>query len=498
MINSRYAWFEESLKKIALLASVGGVLAWDQETGMPPDAVGIRSQQAGILSGITHEMRTSQALQDCVEELLNDSSLTPYQSVNVKEFHRTLQKSIRLSKEFVEQLSLTVSAAYPAWYQAKTQNQFDIFAPHLEKIIALKKEEAQLIGYAKHPYDALMDEFEPGFTVDDADRLFTDMKTSLLPFTKRIASQTQPNDDFFRQPFDSFSQKKFGRSLLTAMGYKFSSGRMDHSEHPFCIGLHPSDVRVTYRLNPNDLSEFIWGLMHEGGHALYEQGLQTKYWGTPMGSTVSLAIHESQSRFWENNIGRSAPFWKYWFPVLQNTFPDAFKNSDFQHFYVGINRIAPSLIRIQADELTYHFHILIRYQIEKSIFEGNLSVNQIPTVWNNLYKEYLGLDVPNNTSGVLQDVHWSHGGFGYFPTYSLGSFYAAQFFHALSAQSPIQEWLEQGQLQPITTWLNENIHSKGMELSANELCKKITGESLNFAYFMQYAQQKFNPIFNLS
>ncbi len=495
MNNPKYERFCELNRKIAVLSSAAGLLSWDQETYMPPHGALIKAEQMGALSGIIHKLKTDKELISLTEELLNDSSLDDTARTNVYEFNRSLQKSLRLSTEFVEELNRTISAAYPAWHQAKSESRFEIFAPHLEKLIELKKQEILLTGYQMHPYDALMDDFEPGLTTQDVDRLFEDVRKELVPFVQNITALPSPYDSFFLQPYDENLQVAFGRTVLEAMGYDFSAGRMDRTEHPFCIGLHPGDVRVTYKIKPHDISEIIWGLIHEGGHALYEQGLPANQFGLATGSAASLAIHESQSRFWENNIGRSAEFWNYFFPKLQQIFPKQLNHIHAHDFYKAANRVTPSLIRIQADELTYHFHIMIRFELEKSLFEGKLTVNELPPYWNNRYKDYLGLDVPNDAQGILQDVHWCHGGFGYFPTYSLGSFYAAQFYHAMSKDLNIKELVEQGNLIPIRDWLRSNIHQHGMKYRAQQLCEKVTGEKLNFAYFMQYAQNKYNSIY---
>jgi carboxypeptidase Taq len=495
MNNPKYERFCELNRKIAALSSAAGLLSWDQETHMPPQGALIKAEQMGVLSGIIHNLKTDKELVSLTEELLNDSSLDDAARSNVYEFNRSLQKSLRLSTEFVEELNRTISAAYPAWHQAKTENRFEVFAPHLEKLFELKKHEIQLTGYQMHPYDALMDDFEPGLTTHEVDRLFEDVRKELIPFVKNITQHPSPDDSFFHQPYDESQQVAFGRTILEALGYDFSAGRMDRTEHPFCIGLHPGDVRVTYKIKPNDISEIIWGLIHEGGHALYEQGLPADQFGLATGSAASLAIHESQSRFWENNIGRSAAFWNFFFPKLQQAFPQQLTKIHAHDFYKAANRVTPSLIRIQADELTYHFHIMIRYEVEKSIFEGKLTVNELPDYWNKHYKAYLGLDVPNDAQGILQDVHWCHGGFGYFPTYSLGSFYAAQFYHAMSKELNTEELVAQGNLIPIRDWLRSNIHQHGMKYRAQQLCEKVTGEKLNFAYFMQYAQNKYNTIY---
>jgi carboxypeptidase Taq len=282
------------------------------------------------------------------------------------------------------------------------------------------------------------------------------------------------------------------------MGYDFESGRQDESSHPFTTNFSPEDVRVTTRINVNDINEMIWSCIHEGGHALYEQGLPSEEYGLPSSEYVSLGIHESQSRLWENNVGRSLLYWKANYPKLQNAFPENLKSVNTEDFYKAMNIVKPSLIRTSADELTYHFHVLIRFEIEKALIEGLIEVNELPAYWNQKYKEYLGIEVPNDSSGVLQDIHWSHGSFGYFPTYSLGSFYAAQFFaQAKKEITGLEAEIEKGNMKPLLDWLREKVHRHGKYYSAEELCIAISGEKLNFKYFMDYATKKYTKLYDL-
>jgi carboxypeptidase Taq len=293
-------------------------------------------------------------------------------------------------------------------------------------------------------------------------------------------------------------QWDYGIDILKQLGYDFEAGRQDLSEHPFTTSFSPLDVRVTTRVDEHNLYDMLWSCIHEGGHALYEQGLSAEEYGMPCGQAVSLGIHESQSRLYENNVGRSFPFWKANYGKLQNTFPENLGAIPLEKFYKGINLVEPSLIRTDADELTYHFHIMIRYEIEKQLIEGSIEVKDLEKVWNDAYKKYLNIEVPSPKKGVLQDVHWAHGGFGYFPTYSLGSFYAAQFFHKIQQEVPnIENDLSNGNAKPLLTWLRTNIHQHGQLYSANELCEKATGEALKFDYFMKYAQKKYRQIYNV-
>jgi carboxypeptidase Taq len=495
-MNDQYTFFTAHTEKIALMGCTLGLLSWDQEVKMPPKGAALRAENISYLSGLLHELRTDEKYVSSVKRLLEDTSLNEEQQVNIKETWRTMERSLRFSKEFVEEMSKTASECFVAWHKAKTEKKFELFAPLLEKMIGLKKQEAELVGYSGHPYNAFLDEYEPGLTVPEVDRLFTDVREQLVGFVKKIAAQPRPDDSFFSGDFEETKQENFCRLLLEKMGYDFSAGRMDRSAHPFCIGLHPTDTRVTYRLKRDDISEIIWSLTHEGGHALYEQGLRPENWGLPMGSAVSLSIHESQSRLWENNVSRSLPYWEHFLPELKKQFPGKMDLVTPEAFFKACNIVEPSFIRTSADELTYHFHIMIRYEIEKAIFDGSLSVNDLPGYWNRKYKEYLGIDVPDDAQGVLQDVHWSHGGFGYFPTYSLGSFYAAQFFRAAVQQIPgLKEQIGRGELTSLREWLRDNIHQHGMRYKAQDLCKRVTGEPLRFDYFMQYANEKYASIY---
>jgi carboxypeptidase Taq len=497
-MSKNYQEFVRLTKKIATLYSASGVLGWDQEVYMPPQGAALRAEQLALLSGMAHELRTDQKYIDLIQGLLEDQHLNTIEKCNVHETWRGINRSRKFDVAFVENLSKVISESFAAWHQAKTENKFEIFAPHLEKLVALKKEEASIVGYQDHPYNALIDEYEPGTTVEKIDTLFKDVKEQLVSFTQEIFKQPQPNDSFFYQEFNHEGQREFCRQLLTEMGYDFNSGRIDLAPHPFCIGFNPHDTRITYRYKTNDLSEIIWSITHEGGHALYEQGMKIEHSGLPAGMAISLAIHESQSRLWENNVSRSKNYWQHYLPVLQTYFPDQLNGITPLDFFKAANKVEPSLIRTNADELTYHFHVMIRYEIEKQLMDGSLAINDLPKVWNESYKNYLGIEVPSDTMGCLQDVHWAHGSIGYFPTYSLGSFYAAQFFTAAKKAMPtLQDDIAQGKLLGLRAWLQENIHQHGMVFSADELCKRVTGESLNFSHFMNYAKEKYAEIYLL-
>jgi carboxypeptidase Taq len=492
----KYSKFERLMKKIADVNYATAVLMWDQETYMPVKGDALRSQQIATLSGISHELTISNELSDLLNELNNDTTLTENQKINVRETKIALDKKKKFDTEFVMNMSKTISNTFIAWQKAKSENKIELYLPHLEKIIVLKQEEAKILGYKEHIYDALIDQYEPDMTVAVLDKLFIDVKNQLKPLLDNINAQTQVSDACLSQHFDKDAQWKMGLEILKRMGYDFEKGRQDISSHPFTTSFSAEDVRVTTRLDENDLANMVWSCIHEGGHALYEQGLPIAEYAMPLGEAISLGIHESQSRLWENNVGRGFAFWKHNYQLVQDTFPTQFSNVPLEDFYKAMNKVRSSFIRTESDELTYHFHIMIRYEIEKKLIEGSLSTTDLKETWNSMYKEYLGVDIIDDRKGVLQDVHWSHGSFGYFPTYSLGSFYAAQFFDQAKKDIPnLITQIENGDNSNLLQWLRTNIHQYGRKYKANELCKKITGNELELSHFMNYATDKYKAIY---
>jgi len=494
-----YDELRNHMQRVADVIYSASALAWDQETYLPPKGAGFRAGQLSTLSGISHELFTGPRTHELLNELKANKQLSDIQKRNSELVEEEYNKQKKYPTEFVEQMSHAVSAAFNAWQQAKKENNYKLFAPHLEKLIGFKKKETELLGYEGHPYNALLDLHEKKATVAELDVLFADVRKQLVPFVKKIREAKQVDNKFFFRHYSKDKQWDFGIDLLKQMGFDFNRGRQDISSHPFTTTLSQDDVRVTTRINEDDLSEMIWSCIHEGGHALYEQGLLPEHYGMPLGEAVSLGIHESQSRLWENNIGRSLVYWKSNFKLAQKYFPEQLKDVTAEAFFKGMNRVEPSLIRTNSDELNYHFHVMIRYEIEKAIFEDKLKVNELPEYWNAKYKEYLGIDVPDDARGVLQDVHWSHGSFGYFPTYSLGSFYAAQFFEQAKKEiKDLDAKTEAGDFKELLGWLRKNIHVHGKYYTAQELCERITGEKLNFNHFMRYAQNKFGIIYDLT
>lgn len=493
-----YSTYKKTMSKIADVNFSAAILHWDQETYMPPKSAKTRGQQLSTLAGIAHELSTTEELGALLNQLNKDTTLNEKEQRNIKESLKKYNDNKKYTKEFVEEMSKTISETFQAWHKAKKNNDFASYAIPLKKLIKLKREECEILGYEGHPYDAMLNQYEPGAKTADLEVLFADVRSQLVSFVKQISEKEQNSDNFMYKTYDKDKQWQIGIDFLKQMGYDFNAGRQDISSHPFTTNFSAQDVRVTTRINENDLNEMLWSCIHEGGHALYEQGLLASDYGLPSGEYLSLGIHESQSRLWENNVGRSLAYWKNNYPSLQNAFKDNLKDVSATDFYKAMNVVKPSLVRTSADELTYHFHVMIRFEIEKMLIEGTIEVDELPKYWNQKYKEYLNIDVTSDTEGVLQDIHWSHGSFGYFPTYSLGSFYAAQFFDQAKKEiANLESEIEAGNFKPLLNWLREKVHIHGKTYSADELCINITGKKLDFSHFMNYAKEKYSDLYNL-
>lgn len=491
-----YDQYSSKMRNIADVKYAAAVLGWDQETYLPEKGAEMRSRQLATLSKIAYEWFADDDLGKLLQKLTKEETLSEIQKSNIQRTTEDYEKNKKYTKDFVQKLSLTTSECYHAWIKARKQNDYFLFEPSLEKMITLKQEEAAMLGYENHPYDALIDEYEKGATVAMLDRVFADVSKKLKSLLEKIKVAPQVSNTFFKGNFDKDKQWKFGIKLLEAMGFDFSAGRQDISEHPFTTNFNSRDVRITTRIDEHDFANMTWSCIHEGGHALYEQGLPAAEYGLPLGEAASLAIHESQSRLWENNVGRSQSFWQRFYPALVKYFPQEFNAYSTDDFYKAMNKVQPTLIRTESDELTYHFHIMIRYELEKKLISGELATKDLREAWNDMYKTYLDIQPVDDKSGVLQDIHWSHGSFGYFPTYSLGSFYAAQFFKTASKEIPdLEKNIASGELSRLLGWLRQNIHQTGRRYYAEDLCERVTGEKLNFKYFLDYAYQKYGAIY---
>lgn len=489
--KSLYQQYSDSLKKVSDVRYASAVLQWDQETYLPAKGAEARARQLATLNELAHQLFIDPALGKILNELASRSDLSLKERKNVSLTLEDYNKQQKFSSQFIREMSEAVSAAFHSWIQARKNNDFSVYAPALSQLVELKRKEADILGFTTHPYNALLDQFEKGSTVEMVDAAFDKVMQPLKDLMAQVMQSPQHDRSFFHQNFPRQKQWDWGMFLIKQLGFDFEAGRQDISEHPFTTNFSARDVRITTRIDENDFQNMTWSCIHETGHALYEQGLPNEEYGLPSGEYASLSIHESQSRLWENCVGRGRPFWSFYLPVLKNYFPTQLADIDLDRFTGAINRVEPSLIRTEADELTYHFHVYIRYLLEKDLIHGNLPVKDIPSYWNDLYMKYLGIQVPDDKNGCLQDVHWSHGSFGYFPTYSLGSFYAAQFWlKAIEEMPALEKEIAEGDTSNLLRWLRNNIHVHGKSYTSEELCEKVTGKKLDSNFFIEYLRNK--------
>ncbi|MBD3402783.1 carboxypeptidase M32 [candidate division GN15 bacterium] len=500
------AAYDELIKKckeISVLGSAASILHWDQETYMPKNGVGHRSEQIGLIARMCHEQFVDPKIGELISAA-EDSDLTKdpesEAAANLREIRHAYDKETKLPKDLVEALAKTTAQATPAWAEARKKSDFSEFLPWFEKVLDLTLQKAEAFGYEGEPYNALLDIYEPGATVEQVETAFDGLRKELVPLVQAIAdARKRPDESIVTRSFDVDKQKIFGESVAAAMGYDFNAGRLDITTHPFCTGIGPGDTRILTRYNPNRLNDALFGTMHEAGHALYEMGLEKeKHFGTPMGESVSLGIHESQSRMWENQVGRSKDFWVYFLPQAQRIFRESLGDVSLDDFYGAINTVKPSYIRVEADEATYNLHIMLRFELERAMTKKEIKPKDMAGEWNKRFKEYLGIEVDKDANGVLQDVHWSSGLIGYFPTYALGNLYAAQFFAQAKKDLPgLQEDFQHGNFSRLLDWLRKNIHHHGQRYRANVLCEKVTGEPLSHKPLMDYMKAKYGEIYGI-
>ncbi|OCT14212.1 peptidase M32 [Paenibacillus pectinilyticus] len=502
VVNAKLESFKAYVRKMKQYEEAISLIYWDMRTGAPKKGIETRSEVVGELSTEVFRMSTSDemgAYVDFFTQTAELEQLDPISRKMVLECKKEYDRSKKIPAEKYQAYVVLTSQAESAWEDAKHKSDWAGFQPYLEKIVATTQEFIELWGYEGHKYNTLLDMYEPGMTVEKLDEVFGALREKAVPLLGRIqASPNQPNRAFLDQQFDIGKQKQFSLSILKQMQYDFEAGRLDETVHPFATALNPGDVRITTRYLPNDITSALFGTIHEGGHALYEQNISTDLVGTNLCSGTSMGIHESQSRFWENVIGRSKQFWERYYGELQTTFAGQIDDVSVDDFYRAINHIEPSLIRIEADELTYNLHIMIRYELEKGLFSGTIAVADLPAAWNAKYEEYLGVTPPNDGEGVLQDVHWSGGAFGYFPSYALGNMYAAQFTNTLRKELPnFDSLIAEGNLAPIKEWLTEKVYQHGKLLTPNEIIQNVTGEALNPDYLVAYLEEKYTKVYGI-
>ncbi|OXM16497.1 carboxypeptidase M32 [Paenibacillus herberti] len=493
--------FRELDRKIRRYYEAVSLLSWDMRTGAPRKGLDVRSETVGMLSSEAFQLATSPLAGELLEQLEEKEAFNQLGEIDRKlvlESRKNYDRSVKIPPKLYEEYVVLTSQSESAWEEARKNNDFAAFQGYLDRVIGYTNQFIDLWGPKETRYDTLLDEYEPDMTVAELDGIFSSLRGELVPLAAAIAaSPNKPSRSFLEGHFDREKQKEFSRYMLGQLGFDFEAGRIDESAHPFQTTINLKDVRITTRYLADDLTSALFGTIHEAGHALYEQNVSPELAGTSLCSGTSMGIHESQSRFWENTIGRSRPFWQRYYGELQGRFPDQLRISA-EDFYRSQNTVQPSLIRIEADELTYNLHIIIRYEIEKMIFNEGAKAADLPAIWNEKYREYLGLTPPTDAVGVMQDVHWSAGLFGYFPSYSLGNMYAAQLSDTMERELP-QTWelVAKGELAPIREWMTQRVHQYGKLRTPKEIILGATGKPLDSSHLVKYLRDKYTDIYKL-
>lgn len=503
--DSPYRQLLAEMRELAVLGSISATLGWDQEVMMPPAAAPLRGEQASLLSSLVHDRRTTPAMGELIARCEADAETMadPDAAANLRNLRRDYDRATRLPTELVREMAEVSTLAMHAWREARERSDFPAFAPWLEKLVALNRRTAEHLGVPEggELYDALLENFEPGMRAAELDRVFGELRAGLVPLIRELSENGRaPDVAWMDIPLDVDAQVAFNRGVVERMGFDFAAGRLDVSTHPFCEGAGPGDTRLTTRYDAGQLLSALHGTMHETGHGLYEQGLpKAERFGQPLAEAASMGIHESQSRMWENFVGRGRPFWEWALPELQRQVKDpAVAALDVDTVFRGLNLVRPNLVRIESDEATYNLHIMLRFDLERAMLRGDLPVSELPGVWNERMKADLGLDVPDDRLGVLQDIHWSMGAIGYFPTYTLGNLYAAQLWDAIGAALPgLEDELRRGEFGGLLGWLREHVHVHGRRYTAPELCQRATGRPLSHEPLLRYLEGKLRPVYGL-
>ncbi len=489
------------LAEVADINSAAAVLGWDMQTYMPSGGVRGRSYQRATLSRLAHLKFTSNEIGELLEQLQPYAEGLDPDSDDarlVKVTRRVYAKRVKISPEWVAEFSQATSLGNKAWQEARAANDFSHFQPYLEKNIALRRAYAGFFAPYAHVYDPLLDDFEPGMKTSEVQAIFSALRPQQVALIQAVAEKPQVSSDFLHQQFDKQKQWDFGVEVVTRFGYDWEHGRQDYTAHPFTTTFHPEDVRITTRILPDFLPAGMFSTMHEAGHALYGQGLPLALARSTLQGNASQAVSESQSRFWENIIGRSRAFWEHFYPRLQSYFPAQLEGISLDTFYRGINRVQPSLIRVEADEATYNLHIMLRMELEIALMEGSLEAADLPQAWNERMQAYLGLTPPTDSDGVLQDVHWAGGMVGYFPTYALGNLVSVQLYEALQKDVPdLDSQIRSGRFEDILGWMREKIHRHGQKFEPQDLVQRVTGSRIDAGPFVRYLQAKYGEIYGL-
>jgi len=492
----------------ATLDSISSLVSWDQETCMPTAAGTFRAEQAAALAALIHARRTSEEFAGLIADAESDPGIEPGTALHasVREFRRDHDLAARLPLGLVEELARTTSQSQQAWKCARKDNDFGAFRPWLERVVDLTRRKAECYGVPESVggtpaelYDALLNEYEPGARAADIQAVFDPLRDRLASLLGELGGRSHPGTDPARVRIPEDRQHRFSLFLLEALGFDLDAGRLDVAAHPFCEDMGPRDTRLTTRYHIDHFTDSLYSTLHEMGHGLYEQGLpKGEHFGTPLGQSVSLGIHESQSRLWENFVGRSLAFWTWALPHAKRILGDPLEGYAPMDLFNAVNTATPTLIRVEADEATYNMHVMIRFQLERALFSGDLDAGDLPGQWNKAYKELLGVEVPDDASGCMQDVHWSFGLFGYFPTYTLGNLYSAQIWERINEDLPsLYDAIAHGDFQPLREWLTTNIHAHARRYPAGELCQRITGRPLESGPLLRHLRARLEPVFGV-
>ncbi len=492
---------KEIMGEVYDVRHAAALLSWDQQTYMPAGGNEARGHQLATLGKIAHQLGTSDEVGKLLSDLKQEFAGTDESSDEaalIRVATHDYKKETCVPEDFVVEQALAAARAYQAWTEARAAKNFSIFRPHLEKIVELVHRYVTFFPPSDHPYDTLLDDFEPGMKTADVRAIFDELRPKQVKLIQAIADRPQVNDKFLHKKFNEQKLWDFSADIARAFGYDWSCGRMDHAPHPFENSFSIKDVRITNRFEPANPLATVFSAMHESGHGMYEQGINPAFERTSLMHGVSLGVHESQSRLWENIVGRSLPFWEFFYPKLKALFPGQLEGIGVRNFYKAINRVEPTLIRVNADEATYNLHIMLRLELEIAMVEGKVEIKQLPEIWNAKMHDYLGATPPDDAVGVLQDIHWSYGNIGYFSTYALGNLISAQLWEKLNKDvRALDDQIRKGKFDELLGWLRENVHRHGRKYNPQDLVQRVTGSKINPAPYVRYLTRKYSEIYGL-
>ncbi|NOT05958.1 MAG: carboxypeptidase M32 [Anaerolineales bacterium] len=490
---------KEILGEVSDLNHAGSVLSWDQQVNMPPGGGEARGQQLATLGKLSHEKSTSDKVGKLLDDLKQEfAGSDSDDAALVRVAARNFDKTMRVPSEFVSEQAVVTTAAFEAWVEAKKKSDFSIFHPHLEKVFDLARKYVSFFPPSDHLYDVLLDDYEPGMKTADVQAIFDKLRPQQVKLIRNIKSAKQVKDDFLHKKYAEKKVWDFSATIASKFGYDFSRGRQDKAAHPFETSFSVNDVRITNRYEPDNPLATLFSGMHESGHAMYEQGINPAYERTPLANGVSSAVHESQSRMWENLVGRSLPFWEHFFPELKKLFPTQLDGVSAKTFYKAINKVEPTFIRVNADEATYNLHIMLRLELEIAMIEGKVAIKDLPEIWNTKMQEYLGITPPDDAHGVLQDIHWSAGLIGYFPTYALGNLVSVQLWEKINKDiRDLDSQIHDGKFDELLAWLRKNIHVHGHKYDPQDLVKNVAGSKIDPSAYVRYLTKKYSDIYGL-